>query len=44
MKDMGRGGVALVVEAMTDNRNRTASDVRHIFRVTAAILGGKQDA
>ena len=24
----GPGGVALIVEAMTDNRNRTASDVR----------------
>jgi YebC/PmpR family DNA-binding regulatory protein len=25
------GGVAIFVEALTDNRNRTASDVRHIF-------------
>lgn len=25
------GGVAVLVEAMTDNRNRTAADVRHIF-------------
>jgi YebC/PmpR family DNA-binding regulatory protein len=25
------GGVAIYVEALTDNRNRTASDVRHIF-------------
>lgn len=27
----GPGGVALIVEAMTDNRNRTASNVRSIF-------------
>ena len=27
----GPGGVALIVEAMTDNRNRTASDVRSVF-------------
>ncbi len=27
----GPGGVALLVEALTDNRNRTASDVRHLF-------------
>ncbi len=27
----GAGGVAVLVEAMTDNRNRTASDIRNIF-------------
>ncbi len=27
----GPGGVAIIVEAMTDNRNRTASDVRSYF-------------
>jgi YebC/PmpR family DNA-binding regulatory protein len=27
----GPGGVALIVEALTDNRNRTASEVRSIF-------------
>ena len=27
----GPSGVAVIVEAMTDNRNRTASDVRHTF-------------
>lgn len=27
----GPGGVAMIVEAMTDNRNRTASNVRSIF-------------
>src|ERR671935_1921494 len=25
------GGVAMLVEALTDNRNRTAADVRHAF-------------
>src|ERR671935_218387 len=25
------GGVAILVEALTDNRNRTAAEVRHIF-------------
>lgn len=33
----GPGGVALVVEAVTDNRNRTGQEVRH----TLASLGGK---
>src|SRR2546423_8953449 len=27
----GPGGVAVLVEALTDNRNRTASEVRHVF-------------
>lgn len=27
----GPGGVAIIVEAMTDNRNRTAAEMRHIF-------------
>ncbi|HHS89136.1 MAG TPA: YebC/PmpR family DNA-binding transcriptional regulator, partial [Rhodobacteraceae bacterium] len=27
----GPGGIAIIVEAMTDNRNRTASNVRSIF-------------
>ena len=27
----GPGGVAIMLEVMTDNRNRTASDVRHLF-------------
>ena len=25
------GGVAVLVEALTDNRNRTAADIRHVF-------------
>ena len=33
----GPGGVALIVEALTDNRNRTATNVRTVSRRTAAI-------
>ncbi|MEW6019777.1 MAG: YebC/PmpR family DNA-binding transcriptional regulator [Pseudomonadota bacterium] len=35
----GPAGVAVLVEAMTDNRNRTASDVRHIFTRNNGKLG-----
>ena len=35
----GAGGVAVVVEALTDNRNRTASDVRHCFSKCGGSLG-----
>ena len=33
------GGVALIVEALTDNRNRTASEVRHLFGKHDGNLG-----
>ena len=33
------GGVALLVEVATDNRNRTAADVRHIFTKHGGNLG-----
>src|ERR671936_2792886 len=36
----GPNGVALIVEALTDNRNRTASDVRHVFSKHDGNLGG----
>ena len=35
----GPGGVALLVEALTDNRNRTGSDVRHVFSKHGGNLG-----
>ena len=35
----GPNGVALLVEALTDNRNRTASDVRHVFSKNDGNLG-----
>src|SRR5271168_3109120 len=35
----GPGGVAVLVEAMTDNRNRTGADVRHLFSKHGGNLG-----
>ncbi len=35
----GPGGIAVIVEALTDNRNRTASNVRSIFTKAAGALG-----
>ena len=35
----GPGGIAVIVEALTDNRNRTASDVRTAFTKTGGSLG-----
>jgi YebC/PmpR family DNA-binding regulatory protein len=35
----GPGGVALLVEALTDNRNRTGSEVRHAFSSSGGSLG-----
>jgi len=35
----GPGGVAVLVEVQTDNRNRTAGDVRHIFARNGGSLG-----
>ncbi len=36
----GPNGIAIIVEALTDNRNRTASDVRHVFSKHDGNLGG----
>ena len=36
----GPSGIAVIVEALTDNRNRTASDVRHVFAKNDGNLGG----
>ena len=35
----GPSGVAVIVEALTDNRNRTASEVRHYFDKFGGNLG-----
>ena len=35
----GPSGVAVLVEALTDNRNRTASEVRHVFTKNDGNLG-----
>ena len=35
----GPGGVAILVEAMTDNKNRTVAEVRHAFSKHGGNLG-----
>ncbi len=35
----GPGGVAVIVEALTDNRNRTAGEVRHCFDKNGGSMG-----
>lgn len=35
----GPGGAAIMVEALTDNRNRTGADVRHLFDKHGGSLG-----
>lgn len=35
----GPGGIAVYVDALTDNRNRTAAEVRHIFSKSDGNLG-----
>ncbi len=35
----GPGGVAVIVEVLTDNRNRTVSEIRHIFSKGGGNLG-----
>lgn len=36
----GAGGVAILCEILTDNRNRTAPEVRKIFELSSGKLGG----
>lgn len=35
----GPGGVAIIIEAVTDNRNRTAGEVRHLFDKNGGNMG-----
>lgn len=35
----GPGGVALLIQVMTDNRNRTVAEIRHIFSKNGGNLG-----
>ncbi len=35
----GPGGVAIIVDVMTDNRNRTVSEIRHCFSKNGGNLG-----
>ncbi|RCL00661.1 MAG: putative transcriptional regulatory protein [Candidatus Tokpelaia sp. JSC188] len=37
----GPGGVAIIVETLTDNRNRTASNIRSAFTKSGGVLGEK---
>ncbi len=38
-KGYGPGGVAMLVEVVTDNRNRTVSEIRHVFSKNAGNMG-----
>ena len=40
LEGYGPGGVAILVEGTTDNRNRTVSEIRHIFTKNGGNLGG----
>ena len=35
----GPGGVAMIIEGITDNNNRTASEIKHIFSKLGCTLG-----
>ncbi len=35
----GPGGVAIMIESMTDNRNRTVAEIRHIFAKNGGNMG-----
>jgi len=39
LEGYGPGGVAVLVQAVSDNRNRTIADVRHIFTRSGGALG-----
>jgi YebC/PmpR family DNA-binding regulatory protein len=40
LEGFGPGGVAVLVEGTTDNRNRTVSEIRHLFSKHGGNLGG----
>jgi YebC/PmpR family DNA-binding regulatory protein len=40
LEGYGPGGVAILVEGSTDNRNRTVSEIRHLFTKHGGNLGG----
>ena len=40
LEGFGPGGVAILVEATTDNRNRTVSEIRHLFTKHGGNMGG----
>ena len=44
LEGYGPGGIAIIVEAITDNKNRTVAEVRHIFDKFGGKLGGEGSA
>lgn len=36
----GPSGIAILVKCLTDNKNRTVSDIKHIFSVNGGSMGG----
>jgi YebC/PmpR family DNA-binding regulatory protein len=40
LEGYGPGGVAILVEGSTDNRNRTVSEIRHLFSKHGGNIGG----
>ena len=40
LEGFGPGGVAILVEGTTDNRNRTVSEIRHLFTKHGGNMGG----
>jgi transcriptional/translational regulatory protein YebC/TACO1 len=36
----GPGGVGMIIETLTDSRNRTAQDIKHILTKNGFVLGG----
>ena len=40
LEGYGPGGVAILIEGSTDNRNRTVSEIRHLFTKHGGNLGG----
>jgi YebC/PmpR family DNA-binding regulatory protein len=40
LEGYGPGGVAILVEGSTDNRNRTVSEIRHLFTKHGGNIGG----
>jgi YebC/PmpR family DNA-binding regulatory protein len=40
LEGYGPGGVAILIEGSTDNRNRTVSEIRHAFTKNGGNLGG----
>jgi len=44
LEGYGPGGVALIIETITDSKNRTVAEIRHIFDRFGGKLGGEGSA